>query len=285
MARFICDPGFGIRFIGKEFVGSYYLMHHGVKGQKHGVRQWQNKDGSYTPEGYQHYKEMYGWGEKKGNAKEQELVELQQMERLDVAEKMEKSLNRTNSEVSFEGEAYRASHDHKLMQQINDALKKSGFESLRKTAGDYVKQSIRFNKDIYDKYSKQWSIDHPGKAWDGDGTEFHEELYDEYPEYAKEFDRLNKLITKFVKDIMSASKDQRFADIKGLEKYNNLFDKYGDKDWTWCRIGNVKSYIIAKALAGDQADMDIFPEHFIESFTREGKHLASPWLMDDKDEE
>lgn len=32
-----------------------YLAHHGVKGQKHGVRQWQNKDGSLTPAGRLHY--------------------------------------------------------------------------------------------------------------------------------------------------------------------------------------------------------------------------------------
>lgn len=32
-----------------------YLAHHGVKGQKYGVRQWQNKDGSLTPAGRIHY--------------------------------------------------------------------------------------------------------------------------------------------------------------------------------------------------------------------------------------
>lgn len=42
-----------------------YLSHHGIKGQKRGVRRWQNEDGSYTSEGYQHYAEMYGWGKRK----------------------------------------------------------------------------------------------------------------------------------------------------------------------------------------------------------------------------
>lgn len=32
-----------------------YLEHHGVKGQKHGERRYQNPDGSLTPEGRQHY--------------------------------------------------------------------------------------------------------------------------------------------------------------------------------------------------------------------------------------
>lgn len=39
------------------------LYHHGVKGQKWGKRQWQNKDGSLTPEGYEHY----GYGRIEGN--------------------------------------------------------------------------------------------------------------------------------------------------------------------------------------------------------------------------
>lgn len=32
-----------------------FLQHHGVRNQKWGVRQWQNQDGSLTPEGYIHY--------------------------------------------------------------------------------------------------------------------------------------------------------------------------------------------------------------------------------------
>lgn len=32
-----------------------YLAHHGIEGQKWGVRRWQNKDGSLTPEGRAHY--------------------------------------------------------------------------------------------------------------------------------------------------------------------------------------------------------------------------------------
>ena len=32
-----------------------YIEHHGVKGQKHGVRRYQNEDGSLTPEGRIHY--------------------------------------------------------------------------------------------------------------------------------------------------------------------------------------------------------------------------------------
>lgn len=33
-----------------------YLMHHGIKGQRWGIRRYQNTDGSLTEKGYKHYK-------------------------------------------------------------------------------------------------------------------------------------------------------------------------------------------------------------------------------------
>ena len=58
----------GLTLISKEYEGSYYLMHHGVPGQKKGKRRWQYEDGTYTPEGRIHY----GIGE--GNKKPSKLV-------------------------------------------------------------------------------------------------------------------------------------------------------------------------------------------------------------------
>lgn len=45
----------------KEYTLDLYsgeLCHYGIKGQKWGVRRWQNKDGSLTPEGRVHYNKM-----------------------------------------------------------------------------------------------------------------------------------------------------------------------------------------------------------------------------------
>lgn len=44
-----------IYLVSKEFDDERSLSHHGVKGMKRGVRQYQNKDGSLTPEGRIHY--------------------------------------------------------------------------------------------------------------------------------------------------------------------------------------------------------------------------------------
>ena len=45
------------------------LYHHGIKGQKWGVRRYQNPDGSLTPEGKKRYKEVTNYGEKGGTIK------------------------------------------------------------------------------------------------------------------------------------------------------------------------------------------------------------------------
>lgn len=42
-------------YVGSLIVGEEYLCHHGVKGQRWGRRQFQNKDGSLTPLGREHY--------------------------------------------------------------------------------------------------------------------------------------------------------------------------------------------------------------------------------------
>lgn len=49
----------------REPIEDRSLMHYRKGGEKKGVRRYQYKDGSYTPEGYKHYAEMYGWGKKK----------------------------------------------------------------------------------------------------------------------------------------------------------------------------------------------------------------------------
>ena len=40
-----------------DLISSEELYHHGIKGQKWGVRKYQNKDGSLTPAGRERYKD------------------------------------------------------------------------------------------------------------------------------------------------------------------------------------------------------------------------------------
>lgn len=41
--------------------GSQAIAHFGIKGQKHGIRRYQNEDGSLTAEGKERYGEQRGW--------------------------------------------------------------------------------------------------------------------------------------------------------------------------------------------------------------------------------
>lgn len=55
-----------------------YLCHHGIKGQKWGVRRWQYTDGALTPAGYIHY----GYGKKKGTVAKATRAALTAKEKL-----------------------------------------------------------------------------------------------------------------------------------------------------------------------------------------------------------
>lgn len=47
-------------YIGSDLNRTYYISHHGIKGQKWGIRRFQNEDGSLTPAGRQRVK-SYSW--------------------------------------------------------------------------------------------------------------------------------------------------------------------------------------------------------------------------------
>lgn len=64
---------------------SNYLQHHGIKGQKWGVRRFQNEDGSYTSEG----KERYGKATAKTLNKEQKNADdAEKKKRSETAKKI-----------------------------------------------------------------------------------------------------------------------------------------------------------------------------------------------------
>lgn len=75
-----------------------YLAHHGVKGQKWGIRRYQNEDGTLTPEG----QKKYGWyysgqinrlarEKNKTDYKKPETIERKQKEYDDALKKAERS--------------------------------------------------------------------------------------------------------------------------------------------------------------------------------------------------
>lgn len=90
-------------YIGSVPYDSRYLEHYGVKGQKHGVRQWQNDDGSLTAAGREHY----GYGDPRHPGAHQPVSNRQKIsssaaaaKRQESAKKMTDSIKKQTQTVS-----------------------------------------------------------------------------------------------------------------------------------------------------------------------------------------
>lgn len=112
-----------------------YIMHFGIKGQKHGIRRWQNEDGSLTPEGYIHY--GVGQGNKakakadKYQAKADKIqlkADKYKVKADKYAKKAEKNEERGKAEIEKDKEQ----HDADVQKYKNDELdsRMNKYESL-----------------------------------------------------------------------------------------------------------------------------------------------------------
>lgn len=103
-----------IYLVSKEFDDARSLSHHGVKGMKRGVRQYQNKDGSLTPEGRIHYgigepRKAKGSEKKNGGTDDSEyrpknarLLKRPEMASVETRQKMADTLSKPDSERTRE---------------------------------------------------------------------------------------------------------------------------------------------------------------------------------------
>lgn len=121
-----------------------YLAHHGVKGQKWGVRRWQNSDGSLTPDGKIHY---YGHGKKEaerteGNksrngsfttgSKRQDRFIAKEQKRSDRSDKhVEKKLEKLANK-------YKKTNNEKYSKKFDDTYR--DFDYRNKVQKEYVKR-------------------------------------------------------------------------------------------------------------------------------------------------
>lgn len=130
-----------------------YLMHWRTKGSKNGVRRWQYENGSLTPEGYKHYAEMYGWGNK-----------LKKAERLQnmadkAADKAERASRKADDDYvkSYKAERKNERWSTERRQEKADRAKEIADESKAKSDLLSVKARQAKNKasDYADKLQRK----------------------------------------------------------------------------------------------------------------------------------
>lgn len=119
-------------------MSSTYLAHHGVKGQKHGQRRWQNSDGSLTPAGRIHY----GVGAARGAVGK-------------VAKAIRKKVAPTNVELNAQIRKEKSKILNKQKKEELKRLKKTGeIEDPKEKKSGRKKYSEMSDQEINDRINR-----------------------------------------------------------------------------------------------------------------------------------
>ena len=114
-------------------IDSDSLMHYGISGQKHGVRRFQNDDGTLTSEGKARYAQMYDYG----NSKTKGLIRRQAEKSHGVSRafaewregRHQRNIDKANAKYDKKVEKGTATKKDKLKKELKEAKYKSKLEA------------------------------------------------------------------------------------------------------------------------------------------------------------
>lgn len=103
-------------------MNDFILIHHGVKGQKWGVRRYQNPDGSLTPEGEKRYYNADGSLTKHGKRARRSSRLLPIKAQLEHLEKLHNSKSKKPDDPNVDYWDYRISKGQKYVKSLSKQL-------------------------------------------------------------------------------------------------------------------------------------------------------------------
>lgn len=283
------------------------LAHHGIKGQRWGIRRFQNEDGTLTDEGKKRYgnsvdeieKQLWDLNDRrqdlqldkwfrsgsglKGVLKrrdyDKKIAEI--TKEYNEIDEVYKSMltggkrNATPYESEYEKDSYKSLADKKLMAKITKVIDQSNDPDIQeaKKYADSLKNASKELDEAFYKYLDMLQKSR-GKEWDGDGTEAHWALEKRYPAYNKISKNQEKARKEFCSQIIKISQKPEFDNIKEFDKYKGLLNKYKG----WYEMASNRSYAIASAvLKAHPSDASIFYDSFIEAFDNSGQKMKNYW--------
>lgn len=117
------------------------LFHHGIKGQRWGVRRFQNRDGSRTPRGLEHLKEdRKDWpSENKGKSSEVESKSKNDMLNSEAKKAFRNLALDVGSHVAISaGQKYISGYKNQLAGKAVDYAKKQGIIGIGSKAAKFI---------------------------------------------------------------------------------------------------------------------------------------------------
>lgn len=196
-----------------------YLIHTGIKGQKWGVRRFQNKDGTWTPAGKKRRAAQEGYPdrsvEKTNGDKKKDKTDLSKMS----DEELRSRINRMQLEEQYK--QYLAKANPKKKSKVREVMSKL-VENAAMTIGNKAIESIA-NKMFAKSKPKKKPIDldslTPEKL-----KKMNKEELDEVNAYADAIGKARKIVEK--NDKIEVSMKERISDISNVAAYQKAGEAY-----------------------------------------------------------